>query len=194
MFKRRFSVMVDPCFSILVLGVLLIIPSKSLGDIYRFIDKNGVVRFTNVPTEPGGELIIKEKRFDPRSIKYEHLISKISKKYMMDDSLVKAVIRVESNFDTNAVSKAGAIGLMQLMPETAKDLRVSDPFDPEQNIEGGVRYLKYLIDRFEDNLPVAIAAYHAGEGAVKKYNGIPPFDSTQRYVEMVLKQFKKYKE
>jgi len=186
--------MVDPCFSILVLGVLLIIPSKSLGDIYRFIDKNGVVRFTNVPTEPGGELIIKEKRFDPRSIKYEHLISKISKKYMMDDSLVKAVIRVESNFDTNAVSKAGAIGLMQLMPETAKDLRVSDPFDPEQNIEGGVRYLKYLIDRFEDNLPVAIAAYHAGEGAVKKYNGIPPFDSTQRYVEMVLKQFKKYKE
>ena len=194
MFKRRFSVMVDLCFSILVLGVLLIIPSKSLGDIYRFIDKNGVVRFTNVPTEPGGELIIKEKRFDPRSIKYEHLISKISKKYMMDDSLVKAVIRVESNFDTNAVSRAGAIGLMQLMPETAKDLKVSDPFDPEQNIEGGVRYLKYLIDRFGDNLPVAIAAYHAGEGVVKKYNGIPPFDSTQRYVEMVLKQFKKYKE
>lgn len=185
--------MVSRFFFPLILGALLVFPSKSRGDIYSFTDKDGVVCFTNVPTEPGGKLIIKEKRLDPRSIKYKHLISKISKKYVVDDALVKAIIRVESNFKTKAVSKAGAVGLMQLMPKTAEEMEVKNPFNPEENIEGGVRYLRYLLDRFKDNLPMAIAAYHAGEGAVTKHNGIPPFNSTQRYVKMVLKHFKKYK-
>ena len=193
MFNRRFPVIFYPFFFILGYCVVLIFPHKSLGDIYRFIDQNGVMHFTNVPTESGGELIIKERHFDPRSNKYERFISKISRKYNVDNSLVKAIIQVESNFNSQAVSKAGAQGLMQLMPGTVEDLRVKDPFDPEQNIEGGVRHFKHLLNRFEDNLPLALAAYHAGEGAVKRYKGIPPFLSTQRYIKMVLNQFKKYK-
>ena len=177
-----------------MVGPWLAFPSQSPADIYMFEDEDGVVYFTNVPTEPGGKLIIKEKRLDPRSIKYDHLIRKISKKYTVDDALVKAVIRVESNFNTQAVSEAGARGLMQLMPETAEELRVSDPFSPEENIEGGVRYLKYLLRKFKENVPLALAAYHAGAGAVARYNGIPPFDSTRRYVEMVLGPMKQYKE
>lgn len=193
MSEKRFSVIIILIFLIPIIGHLLVFPCKCSGDIYKFTDKNGVVYYTNVPTTPGGKLVIREKRFDPRSIKYERLISKISKKHMVDDALVKAIIRVESNFDTKAVSKAGAIGLMQLMPKTAEEMRVKDPFNPKENIEGGVRYLKYLLNRFKDDLTLSIAAYHAGAGAVTKYNGVPPFDSTQKYVKAVLKHLKRYK-
>ena len=178
---------------IVAILVFVMFPQSSNADIYSFTDENGVVHFTNAPTDSKWKLLIKEKRFDPRSVKYQSLIRKVSKKHSLDDALVKAIIRVESNFNPNAVSKAGAQGLMQLMPGTAQDLKVKDPFNPEENVEGGVKYFRYLLDRFKEDIPLAIAAYHAGENAVRKYNGIPPYDSTQKFVKMVLKHFDKYK-
>ena len=172
---------------------LLLYPYISLADIYSFTDKDGVIHFTNVPTDPKFKLIIKETDIEYQAVDYMALISKMSKKYQVDDALIKAFIKVESDFNPMAISKAGAKGLMQLMPETAKDLGVEDVFNPEENVEGGVKYLRSLIFRFEDNLPLAIAAYHAGEGAVKKYNDIPPYDSTQKFVKRVLNYFEKYK-
>ncbi|MEW6615408.1 MAG: lytic transglycosylase domain-containing protein [Thermodesulfobacteriota bacterium] len=193
MFKKCSTKKANLFNLILVLGILSISYSISLADIYSFTDKNGVVHFTNVPTDPRYKLIIKEKHFDSRSINYGSLISKISDKYMVDDTLVRAIIKAESDFNHKAVSNKGAMGLMQLMPGTAEDMDVNNPFDPEENIEGGVRYFKWLLDRFKDNLPLAIAAYHAGGDAVIRYSGIPPFDSTQKYVKQVLKYFKEYK-
>jgi soluble lytic murein transglycosylase len=108
----------------------------------------------------------------------------------MDESLVKAVIKAESDFDPDAVSRKGAQGLMQLMPDTARDMAVSNPFHPTQNMEGGIRYLRKLLDQFQGNLHLALAAYNAGENAVIKYNNsIPPFEETRTYVKRVLKFF-----
>jgi len=191
--RKLFLLIVKSSPLILGIGVLLLYPSTSLSDIYSFTDKNGVVNFTNVPTDPRYKLIIKERHFDPRSINYGSLISRISGKYMVEDTLVRAIIKAESDFNHKAVSNKGAMGLMQLMPGTAEDMDVKNPFNPEENIEGGVRYFKWLLNRFKDNLPLAIAAYHAGGDAVIRYGGIPPFDSTQKYVKQVLKYFKEYK-
>ncbi len=124
---------------------------------------------------------------DPDIIKYNHIISKASVKYNVDAALIKAIIKMESNFDHLAVSPKGAQGLMQLMPQTAQALQVEDSFHPENNIEGGTRYLRYLLDLFEDNLPLALAAYNVGENTVIKYkNKIPPYKETQEYVQRVL--------
>jgi soluble lytic murein transglycosylase-like protein len=116
---------------------------------------------------------------------YDDLVDKFSTMYSVPSNLVHAVIQVESGYDERAVSRTGAKGLMQLMPETARRFNVSDPFDARQNIEGGVRYLRQLLDQFP--LKQAVAAYNAGENAVRRFRGIPPYAETRGYVARVLR-------
>ncbi|MCS7165796.1 MAG: lytic transglycosylase domain-containing protein [Candidatus Calescibacterium sp.] len=125
--------------------------------------------------------------------KYDSIICEASQKYNIDPNLIKAVIKKESNFNPKAQSEAGAKGLMQITDITAKHLRVKNPFDPKQNIMGGAKYLAQLLDQFNNDLELAIAAYNAGPGNVKKYGGIPPFKETQHYVQKVLEFYENYK-
>ncbi len=175
--------------------------SPAVADIYKYVDPDGVIHLTNVPTDDRVryELLIREKRvlFRPGTDvkKYDHIIDRASEKYRVDPALIKAVIKAESNFNHRAVSPVGARGLMQLMPQTASSLNVADSFHPENNIEGGVRYLRYLLNLFNGNLPLAVAAYNAGEGAVNRYqNTIPPYPETQTYVRRVLDFYRQYRQ
>lgn len=169
-------------------------------DIYKYVDKNGVIHLTNVPTSPHIDyvLVYREKRilFNIKATdvaKYDHIINRTAEKYKVDPALVKAVIKTESNFNHRAVSPKGARGLMQLMPSTAYALQVPDSFQPENNVEGGVKYLRYLMELFRNDLSLALAAYNAGENAVIKHRGIPPYRETQNYVQRVLSQYHHYR-
>ena len=117
---------------------------------------------------------------------FRRIIFSKSMKYKIEPSLVSALIKVESNWDHKAVSQRGAKGLMQLMPSTAKDMNVNNPFNPEENIEGGMRYLRYLLDKFDGDIALALAAYNAGPGKIQKYKGMPPILETKQYVERIL--------
>ena len=168
-------------------------------DIYKHIDKEGVLHLTNVPSDPNVKyvLIMREKRilFQPNIDvnKYDDIINRTANKFGLDSALIKAVIKAESNFNHNAVSPVGAQGLMQLMPKTAYALSVDDSFHPEKNIEGGARYLRYLLKTYRGDLSLALAAYNAGEKAVAKYHyNIPPYRETQNYVRRVLSLYKSY--
>jgi soluble lytic murein transglycosylase len=160
-------------------------------DIYKYIDSNGVLHFTNMPTSSGYELYIKEhpeQDLEPDvQDKYDRLIQVASEKHGIDFFLVKAMIKAESDFNPWAVSKKGAMGLMQIMPFNFNTLKISDPFDPWENIRGGTRYLKYLMNRFDGKLPLALAAYNAGPGVVDRYRRIPPYTETENYVKKVMK-------
>ncbi|MCL5808789.1 MAG: lytic transglycosylase domain-containing protein [Deltaproteobacteria bacterium] len=163
------------------------------------MDPEGVVHLTNIPTEHNVPyvLVMKEKRVIIQIrgdiSGYDELIAKTAEKYRVDSALVKAIIKAESNFNHRAVSPVGARGLMQLMPATAATLQVQDSFHPENNIEGGVRYLRYLMNLFKGNLPLVLAAYNSGENTVLRYkNRIPPYQETQTYVRRVLHYFSRY--
>ena len=117
------------------------------------------------------------------------IIDKACEKYDMDSKLVKALVKQESGFKPDAKSKAGAMGLMQLMPKTAESLGVKDPYNPEENVDGGVRYLKQMLEKFNGNKILALAAYNAGPNAVKKYDGVPPYKETQNYVKSILSMY-----
>ncbi len=185
--------------SFLFISMTVMIPGVS-ADIYKYVDEEGVLHLTNVPSIPNAKyiLILKEKRVHFHSDidvnKYDHIIAKAASKYKIDQALIKAVIKAESNFNHRAVSPVGAQGLMQLMPSTAYALQVDDVFQPENNIEGGVRYLRYLLNVYKGDLRLALAAYNAGETAVAKYNtNIPPFRETQNYIRRVLSYFDDFK-
>lgn len=177
--------------------LLLFIPGRAASmEIFQYVDSSGTVHFTNVPTDPryrrlkpNSKSILKEKE----SRRKLHLfIEKEALVQGVEPALVKAVIRAESDFDAEAVSSAGAQGLMQLMPATAADLQMGDPFDPEENVKGGVRYLRILLDLFENDLVLALAAYHAGPGNVQKYGTVPPIEATHTYIARVLRFYRDY--
>jgi soluble lytic murein transglycosylase-like protein len=135
----------------------------------------------------------KDTSFSPNlSTKFDELFNEIARTYNLDPRLLHAIAKVESNYNPRAVSPKGALGVMQLIPSTARLVGVSDPFDPRENIHGGARYLRYLLDKFGD-LTLALAAYNAGPKAVEAYGGIPPYEETQRYVRSVLSLYQRLK-
>ncbi len=168
-------------YSVFLLVVCLLMPQVSTAAIYRYVDATGRVHYTNVPTSN------KFRFYRNEGDKYqlETLINHFAQKFELDESLIKAVIKVESDFDPQVVSSKGAQGLMQLMPETAREIGVKNPFDPSDSIYGGSFYLRKMLDSFDRNLDYALAAYNAGPNAVRKYGGIPPYEETQNYVRRV---------
>lgn len=181
----------------------LICPCTALGDIYRYIDADGVVHFTNTPTTQGYTLFLKEKRvnsvqartrrFEAGPDVYDTIILKAAGAFGVDHALIKAVIHAESSFNPNAVSSSGARGLMQIMPQNDASLNISNPFDPSQNIMGGTRYLKRMLIRYNEKLALALAAYNAGPSTVDKYKEIPPYEETQTYIQRVMSLYSRYK-
>lgn len=190
---------------LIFLFLILFSPPSSWGGIYRYVDEKGVIHFTNCPRDPKFKLYIRESREDVGddnhssgisirdSNQYDPLISEFSKKYGVDFALIKAMIRAESGFNPFAVSRKGAKGLMQLMPQTALRMNVMDIFSPRENIEGGVRYFKYLLTLFNNDLRLALAAYNAGENLVLELRSIPPYQETIDYVKRVISFYQSYK-
>ncbi len=172
---------------------LLCLTSLSFSDIYRFKDERGVWHFSNIKNDPRFRMFMRTPSYSKPASRYirdyEQAIDRASKKFRVEPSLIKAVIKAESDFDDAAVSNKGARGLMQLMPETAWEMDVGDPLNPEENILGGTRYLSLMLDRFKNNLHLALAAYNAGPENVEEYRGIPPFVETRNFVERVLKYY-----
>ncbi len=196
----------------LAVAALLIFPlGQASADIYQYVDDAGVIHFSNMDTGAGkkSRKVKKEpnlrKNTEARSAiaqasngsssmpdpspapqTYTDIINRACNRHGVDPALVHAIVRVESGFNPYALSRKGAMGLMQLMPQTAVDMNVTNIFNPHENIDGGVKYLRYLIDRYEGNLALALAAYNSGETAVKKWGTVPPFPETQNYVQRVL--------
>jgi len=178
-------------------------------DIYQYVDEHGVIHFTNVPTsskKKPAKVYPEQKKQSPLiaavaqsagdgqrnsspdtvPASYLNIINAACNRFGVDPSLVHAIVKVESDFNPFAISRKGAMGLMQLMPQTANTMNVRNTFSPDENVEGGVKYLRYLLDRYEGNISLALAAYNAGETAVKKWGTIPPFKETQEYVKKIL--------
>jgi soluble lytic murein transglycosylase len=179
-----------------ILYIMIAVATPLYADIYVYADRDGVLHFTNVPTSSQSssyKVYIKETPKKPlesyNEDLFDHVISEASQTHGISFSLLKALIKTESDFNPRAVSSAGARGLMQLMPENIKTLKIKNPFDPRENIMGGTRYLKQLINRFNGKLPLALAAYNAGPGVVEKYQQIPPFQETENFVKQVMEYY-----
>jgi len=183
----------------LMLVILLVVGLPVQADIYRYIDENGVMHFTNTPTSSikNFKIYLKEKPGGIQqyhsSEKYDNLISDASERHGVSFPLLKAIIKAESDFDPHVVSKKGATGLMQIMPQNFKPLGIRDPFDPWQNINAGALYFKQMYDRFKGKLALSLAAYNAGPTAVDRYKTIPPYEETEEYVRRVMKYYYNYK-
>lgn len=194
--------------------VAVVLPAPANADIYQCTDADGTVHYTNSrPRGAAGRncqvLVREQQRRSPtkaraatqrprpaardrspgRYTRYDGFIREAAGLYQLPEPFIRAVMRVESDFTPEAVSHAGAMGLMQLMPRTAAAMGVRDPFDPRQNILGGTRYLRILANKFNGDLVLTVAAYNAGEGAVMRYRGVPPYAETRRYVQRVLRHY-----
>ena len=185
-----------PLFTIL-LSATLLLATPALADIYRYVDSQGVLHFTNVPTHAKYRLYLREKpKFDFNAVRagrFDKLISRAAEAHGVEKSLLKAIIKAESDFNPKAVSKRGAMGLMQIMPENVEIFRITNPFDPRENVMAGARYFKTLYERFHGRLPLALAAYNAGPSTVDRYRSIPPYPETRRYVEKVMNFYRAFK-
>jgi len=179
---------------IMVQGAVMLASLPAWGDIYRYVDESGTVHFSNVPTSGKFEVYIRETipTWIDRSSQFDLHIAEAAKIYNVPFHLIKAVIKAESDFDPSAVSTAGACGLMQLMPGTAKALGIENPFDPKANVMGGVRYLKEMLTRFNGSIPLAVAAYNAGPGRIGPRREIPGIKETKGYVRKVLDYMNRY--
>jgi soluble lytic murein transglycosylase-like protein len=153
--------------------------------MYVYTDASGALFITDQPYLANDGFVKGRSWKSSPMHEYQDMIKSISARYRVNPKLVTAVIATESNFDELAISRTGAMGLMQLMPDTATHLGVRNPFDPKENIEGGVKYLRYLIERFNGDLELAVAAYNCGPTTVSKYGKIPPYGETRRYVKKV---------
>jgi soluble lytic murein transglycosylase-like protein len=172
-------------------------------DIFKTVDQDGVISFTNTRVNKSSERVAKDAPKIPvfsardtspeRFTRYDGYIHQAATLYQIPEELVRAVIKVESDYDPRAVSRANARGLMQLVPETASRMMVTDVFDPRQNIFGGTRYLRVLANLFNGDLELTIAAYNAGENSVIRNGGIPPYEETQNYVGQVLAYYRYYR-
>lgn len=181
--------------SLMAFFLCLSMAAECFADIYRYRDAQGVWHFTNIQTgDIRFKIYIREGKRTPSQYikKYDGMIEEASRRFGLEPSLVKAVIKAESDFDHEAVSGKGAQGLMQLMPATAADMEVNDAFDPEENITGGTRYLSQLMERFGNNTELAVAAYNAGPQAVQTHGGIPPFEETRTFVQRVLRYYQQF--
>jgi len=178
-------------------------------DFYQKTDSDGVVHYTNVPPREAGwrrlfhsengrpttRIDPGERKLDPERVQaFDAYIREAAQLYSLPEALIRAVMLVESNFFPDAISDAGAMGLMQLMRGTAESMGVLNPFDPRQNVLGGARYLRVLANRFNGDMVLTIAAYNAGEGAVERYRGVPPFLETRNYVRRVLHHYYRFRE
>lgn len=181
--------------AIVGIGSLAFSVPTTAAEIYQLIGPNGSISLTNVPSDPRYRKVeIESSRFHTTMSEreLEPVIRRHSSQHQLHPALIRAVIKAESDFDPRAVSRSGAVGLMQLMPQTAVRLDVQDMYDPDDNVGGGTKYLRQLLDRFHGNLPLALAAYNAGENAVDRYQALPPFDETRQYVKKVLRYYRAF--
>ena len=202
------------------LAVILVcvLAAPAGADIFTYTDKEGVIHFTNIEpkardrkkwkvlykTGPGKAAALRgscercdrvpaSDRSPERYRRYDAYILEAAELYQIPEALIRAVIKIESDYDPRVVSSVGAMGLMQLMPSTSEDHGIADPFEPRVNILGGTRQLRRLANKYDGDLVLTLAAYSAGPGAVQKYGGMPPYETTQRYVRMVVNEYQKQK-